>query len=379
MHKKVLITLLSLLALTGCGNTGEVTEIENPNKVEPTPEKIIENTVKYDEQEYRDFDPIETDSYIIELQRISRLDDSTYGVHPDNGGRFIEIAFRFENKSDKNITLNFKNNFKVYDKDTEYKDLDLVRPLLKNGSLFTTIGPKAYTVGSIGIEAKDTLVTLRVEVKINNEEYIHKLLISNKVIEDDKNLEAITTPVILDDNHNREEFEPVPYGTVELSDDWRDFDIAIDSVKYTFPYDYKDFSYNKWNINVEDDGINLAHLEEMYNQDIYLSNDRYTDDNLYIKLYPTFKNFSNEPLNILSCNIVGISTDYINMNDIYPTIEISKGIHIGSTKEEITQAYGKPSSTSTDEFEILTYESEHQTMDLYIGENGLIKIQLLYK
>ncbi len=132
-----------------------------------------------------------------------------------------------------------------------------------------------------------------------------------------------------------------------LSDDWRDLEIAIDGKVYTWPYDYDQLQLEGFYFNPA--GYDMTRLGTVEpgrpaHQTVQLYNDT-TNPRFDYMMSVWFNNYSDQPRDILDCDLRNITfsvekIDFALLEDI--DIQFACGIRLGSTLQEILDAYGEP-------------------------------------
>ena len=151
----------------------------------------------------------------------------------------------------------------------------------------------------------------------------------------------------------------------DISNDWKDMEIKIDGVLYTFPYDYKHFNSNGWYVDLggsQYEGMTLK-KEESVSKTIDMYHEKYGSDFNNFSMWVGFKNYSSKTANILDCDLWAIELNTISGWDQlenYPEIELAKGIKWGSTIGDIKKAYGQ-------------WDNEYT-----VAEHGCVKVEYLY-
>lgn len=133
------------------------------------------------------------------------------------------------------------------------------------------------------------------------------------------------------------------FNTGLISDDWTDMAFWFDGVYYELPASYQELEENGWSFDLAEygytDGYILNPGDKTYDT-IELTNPMYDED---ITVWVGFINTSDTAKDILDCDIWSIQLDTCSgftQVDNYPYMEIAQGIGIGSTREEVEDAFG---------------------------------------
>lgn len=172
--------------------------------------------------------------------------------------------------------------------------------------------------------------------------------------------------VSLGDNSNQEETPSEPEETKgsvsqdnankpdSISDDWKDFTFELDGELYQLPTHYDSFKNNGWKIDDDYsdeliDGEKLPAKSRLYT----------TLSNGAVDFSVEFINMSGNARKITDCDI---GTVTVKANDNL-NLKIASGIGCMSKLEDIQNAFGTPSSTSTySDYSYFKYEA-----DTYVG------------
>ncbi len=156
-----------------------------------------------------------------------------------------------------------------------------------------------------------------------------------------------------------------------VSDTWSDYQICVDGVVYTIPCSINDFVANGWVVDADDASfiVNVGTYTYTYleKNGVQISVDVVNPDPENFKM-------------VSECDVFSVGFD--DWEELDPAAYyIAKGIHIGSTYEEVIAAYGTPSDEYVDEdsdygYKSLTYEvdgasSYYQSLSITISE-GLV-------
>ncbi len=185
-----------------------------------------------------------------------------------------------------------------------------------------------------------------------------------------------------------------PNGTdeevVPLSENWDDLDVRLDGVVYKYPYVYQDFDNAGWILEDKTerglpDGARMTGYRPMPNQQ-YALGDKHT-----CYLYCGFFNPGSEFAEMVDCKLWCLEYSIAsNLPEDAKTadLELAKGIHIGSTEEEILAAYG-PYTKKADKQNpspeeagsvVLVYEKQkddgRHLMELSLRDGKLYKVYL---
>ena len=147
-----------------------------------------------------------------------------------------------------------------------------------------------------------------------------------------------------------------------------DFSFTFDGVPYKLPCDYKEFADNGWILDTD--------TSEEVNANTYgFSRLKKGDTKVSVSIYNPTSNVQK----VEDCKISEI-TVYARDN---VSFELPKGITVASSAEEIRNAYGKPSKSTTDsDYESLQYmpdeDSYHSQVNFYIynePDNSYISVK----
>lgn len=129
-------------------------------------------------------------------------------------------------------------------------------------------------------------------------------------------------------------------GTV--SDDWKDCEFIFDNQVYKLDFDYSAIKNNGWSFNLADYGYSDGYVMnkgDKISSTIDLENPNFDSD-----VRVGFTNTSDESKDILDCQIWSVVVD--NAFAKKPvTFSFAKGIHNGSTLQEVIDAYGEPTDS----------------------------------
>lgn len=129
----------------------------------------------------------------------------------------------------------------------------------------------------------------------------------------------------------------------EISDDWTDMQFVFDGQSYKLMDAYRKMEANGWSFDLADYGYSAGYVMNPGDKvvgTIRLTNPNFDED---LRVQVGFKNNSDSVQDILDCDIwsFGLDTCYGSRQlESYPDMVIAKGIHIGSTKEEVEAAFG---------------------------------------
>lgn len=166
-----------------------------------------------------------------------------------------------------------------------------------------------------------------------------------------------------------------------ISDDWKDFEFSFMGKDFELPFDYDELEGLGWYANLEffnvgeDDEDVLESGETIY---VPLDNDDYD-----VTVYVGVVNTGSEDCDVTEGQVYSISIHcdyYVNAEP--PALVLSKGITWGSELEEVTAAYGEPStepyySEESDYYMYTYYDDDFNKMDFSIYNDGGVQyIQL---
>lgn len=173
-----------------------------------------------------------------------------------------------------------------------------------------------------------------------------------------------------------------------LSENWEDLDIMIDGVVFKYPYVYHELEDAGW-VLLEKDARGLVDGAKVMSS-FLLENEKYTTpehDSSHIIC--GFINNGTEFAELVDCNIWSLHfrSNIDPKNELKPAdFELAKNIHLGSSEEEIVDAYGpytekrKQQDSDSSSYDILVYRKEKDghtvTMELSLNEFGLFNVDL---
>ena len=170
----------------------------------------------------------------------------------------------------------------------------------------------------------------------------------------------------------------------EMSDDWTDMEFVLDGVNYTLPVSYHELEANGWSINLADYGYENGYImnsgDKTYGT-IDLVNPKF---NQKMRCTVGFVNLDSAPQDITDCSIwiFNLATSYaFSLLDNVPSMEIAKGIGMGSTKEEVIAAFGETDDVydaSDKGYYVLKYDMgymKHLSITVY-DEFGVTDIKM---
>lgn len=172
----------------------------------------------------------------------------------------------------------------------------------------------------------------------------------------------------------------------EISDRWEDLTLSVDNRLLSFPFSYSELKDMGWVFDISEYGDFESYVLNPGDKagPIYIKNTKYPDE-YHIEASVIFTNLSNTVKDIEDCQISSFAVNIKNYSDTvpdrFPAIELSKGIHFGSSKEEIVSAYGEPNSSYTaSDYDFYQYEdmtANYVVMSFIIDkEYGLTKIAI---
>lgn len=219
---------------------------------------------------------------------------------------------------------------------------------------------------------------------VNNEDDVDE----NDVDEDDVDVDEDEDDVDYDEDHDDEDDEDehdTHHGSAkdELSDDWADMEFTLDGEFYQMPASYSDLEDNGWSFDLADYGHADGYLMnpgDMTYATIELTNPDYED----VTLWVGFVNTGSKAKDITECNIWSIEVDTclgFDQVDEYPDMEIAQGIGIGSSLEEVEEAFGKCDDIYESDYDyvVYTYEEDNGDYELILTideKQGVTAIEL---
>lgn len=188
--------------------------------------------------------------------------------------------------------------------------------------------------------------------------------------------QAMTTTAIESSNAD------IDTGT--LSDDWKAMQFLWNDEVWQMPLDYAVLQADGGSITWTDYGETANYTlnsGDKVTGTIDVENSKYDDKMTY---WVGFVNNGTENATIENCDVwslnIDISYGFEKIEGAYPEIVLSKGITWGCSAEEITTAYGEPSSTydgSEHGYQIFTYEDGANQMELKVFDSyGLAQIKI---
>ncbi len=151
-------------------------------------------------------------------------------------------------------------------------------------------------------------------------------------------------------------------GSSKLSDDVYDFEVMLDGDVFKLPLELSEFEEAGWKT---DDDLTVTNDPGYGNHAFFTKGDQEVDVELYNKSMDV------KPLK--ECQIIGISTfNYDNENKM--DIELAKGIKIGSTMDEVTEAYGEPTEIDEYDSDISYIYSSGENQDIELMFEGSEKV-----
>ena len=150
-----------------------------------------------------------------------------------------------------------------------------------------------------------------------------------------------------------------PSSTGSVSDDWKDCEFILNNQTYKLAFDYNQIKNNGWSFNLADYGYSNGYIMnkgDKISSTIDLENSNFDSD-----ITVGFTNTSDGAKDILDCQIWAINVD--NAFAKKPvTFSFAKGIHNGSTLDEVKAAYGEPKDTYRSDslgYWVYTYQDEY--------------------
>ncbi|NLM34689.1 MAG: hypothetical protein GX206_04540 [Clostridiales bacterium] len=131
----------------------------------------------------------------------------------------------------------------------------------------------------------------------------------------------------------------------ELSDNLYDYEILLDNKLYTLPTHISEFTENGW----KSEDLNMIEFVPQLHKSVTLSKGNKTISVTMVNLNTDMQPYS-------KCLVTGVYLYPLN-DEEYPELFISKGITIGSTYNEVIEAYGTP-SIKTDYSDLISYKSD---------------------
>lgn len=129
---------------------------------------------------------------------------------------------------------------------------------------------------------------------------------------------------------------------IQISDDWTNFEIALDGTKITLPCTFKDLANCGWVIPRDkyNDSDLIFGAGTISLGGIALENESYPDVDFRVGII----NNTNEALDIEECLITKVLIDKnhgYKDADSYPDVILSKGIKWNASKEDVIEAFGE--------------------------------------
>lgn len=177
-----------------------------------------------------------------------------------------------------------------------------------------------------------------------------------------------------------------------ISENWKDFDVKIDGIKYLYPYSLKKLNEHGYEFDISNNFEIEANGK--YSPFSSLRMEKWTkktENNTYSSVsIATIINKTNKKVtDIYKCYATAITFNGSSLGnvEVMPNVVIAKNITMGSSKDEIINAFGEPKNYDPVSSERTWYEySDYQMdgndeivyiMDLLVdNEKGLINIKL---
>lgn len=207
-------------------------------------------------------------------------------------------------------------------------------------------------------------------------------------ISDDTNesIDTKTSSTISDSDRSDVNTSDSSTADEKISDNWEDMDIMLDGKLYKYPYDFAQLKADGWNIDLSKYGKENGYIinagEKTYST-LDLTNDKYGKDYNSFTIGCGFKNYDSKSKDLTECDLwsISLACDYgKKLKEKYPEVKIAKGIHFGSTEQDIKTAFGEPSDTyeATDlNYKTLTFEGSNGLKARFkvSDEFGLVQIE----
>ncbi len=152
--------------------------------------------------------------------------------------------------------------------------------------------------------------------------------------------------------------------STNISDDWKECEFIINNQPYKLYFDYATLKNNGWTFDLSDYGYENGYImnkDDKVSGTIDLENESYDTD-----ITVGFINDSETAKDITECKIWSISVDNAFVDDDENPISftLSKGIHNGSSLQDVVNAYGEPTDTYRADslgYWVYTYQYDYST------------------
>lgn len=136
-----------------------------------------------------------------------------------------------------------------------------------------------------------------------------------------------------------------PASTGNISDDWKDCEFIFNNKAYKLYLPYSDLKNDGWTFDLADYGYSNGYVMNPGNKvsgTIDLENPNFDSD-----VSIGFINDSNTIKDITECNIWSFEVDntFVDDDETPVSFTLSKGIHNGSSLQDVVNAYGEPKDT----------------------------------
>ena len=166
------------------------------------------------------------------------------------------------------------------------------------------------------------------------------------------------------DDEDDEDEHDTDHGSAkdEISDDWMDMEFTLDGEFYQMPASYSDLEDNGWSFDLADYGHEDGYLMnpgDMTYATVELTNPDYED----VTLLVGFVNTGSKAKDITECEVWSILVDTcigFDQVDEYPDMEIARGIGIGSSLEEVEEAFGETDNVYVSDYGYVVYGYESE-------------------
>lgn len=148
------------------------------------------------------------------------------------------------------------------------------------------------------------------------------------------------------------------------SDDLYSFEITLNGQAYTLPADYSEFEKNGWSFDSIKSDKKVA--PNQYTLGEVMKNGK-------AQVYGKLVNTGKDELPLKQCKIGGIKLDSFD-SKYGATLVLPKGISFDSTKDDVINAYGNPTSSNESDsqthmtYEVGAYQSVKITIDKKSGK-----------
>ncbi len=135
---------------------------------------------------------------------------------------------------------------------------------------------------------------------------------------------------------------------VKVSDDLYAFEVLLDGKLYKLPIDYSELEKDGWKTDED--------ISQTMEPGSYSMGTPFTKGDQKISV--SFVNNGVDVKPMSECQVGGIESQYYDEENV-PNISIAKGIEIGSTMDEVIEAFGEPTDKSESEtYTELTYSND---------------------